>query len=245
MGGRPLPTQVWFNQRLRSFGGEGRQVWLIGGLVSVGFRFFALQPERKLVQSGQLLGSMHVESAGRRSRGFPAGGLLLLALVAACGPSTGRLTTSSEAPTPPISDNERAELEAECARDQGFEAWTQGPVLFIDDGGQVQASEQAVETCMAEVEQRFPSDIAFDLTFEANRRMLYEELLKSKNCLEGLGYSISKPPTFDRFSEGLESDPWHPHLELLAHTGQAEWERLNEACPQPFVTVALRAVNDR
>lgn len=63
---------------------------------------------------------------------------------------------------------------------------------------------------------------------------LYGELVTAKACLSGLGYVISEPPSKAQFVESYFTDqgPWYPYAEL-PELAAAQWDRINEVCPQP------------
>ncbi|MGA7096429.1 MAG: hypothetical protein WB245_02555 [Acidimicrobiia bacterium] len=61
---------------------------------------------------------------------------------------------------------------------------------------------------------------------------LYGDLLEVKECLEAEGYTVEPPPSLGLFIESYKTGPWHPY-NSLPNLDQAEWERLNDRCPQP------------
>ncbi len=62
--------------------------------------------------------------------------------------------------------------------------------------------------------------------------VLYDELLETKACLEEHGYDIDPPPSKQTFVESYYTDPWNPYVSL-PDVSPAEWDKLQEDCPQP------------
>jgi len=65
----------------------------------------------------------------------------------------------------------------------------------------------------------------------------YDKLVASAECLRGLGYDISDPPSRQSYVETLvggELPDWAPYTELLEMAGSAaEVQEAEAACPQP------------
>jgi len=60
--------------------------------------------------------------------------------------------------------------------------------------------------------------------------------VESAGCLEGLGFSISEPPTRETYVEQLESadsEAWDPYADIVELATGEEWDEARRACPQP------------
>jgi hypothetical protein len=173
---------------------------------------------------------------------FAFGALLAVATVlGACGTDHGGLSPGPASPSllPSVAtsvtvfrgsrDEWLARLHG-CLRDRG---WSITPT---DDGGwridvpngQQGAYSSAREECIAELGP-MPST---PVLTESDIRERYAYLVRARQCLIDLGYSITDPPTVERFLDTWASGPWSPYIELGDQTSPAEWEVANRACPQ-------------
>jgi hypothetical protein len=118
----------------------------------------------------------------------------------------------------------------DCMRSAGWN------VTRLPDGGwsikvppeQRDAYDAAQATCAAALG---PIPTVVPLT-EADIRARYEYLVRMRDCLIALGYTISEPPSVEQFVDSWESGPWSPYNDLADQTGPGAWEQANEACPQ-------------
>ena len=100
---------------------------------------------------------------------FPKALLLsLLATLAACSASTERTTSTLENGDDVgsrVSEADRVALEAECVQEYGYRAWSDGRVLFVDEGSEANSADvdRVVSQCMEEVEKRYPRMPATDM----------------------------------------------------------------------------------
>jgi hypothetical protein len=118
---------------------------------------------------------------------------------------------------------------ASCLRDAGWNVKTDGVGGFSADitAEQRPAFLAARESCGAALGEPPPLAPAS----EAEIRARYAYLLEARDCLIDLGYTIGEPPTLELFLESYTSGPWSPFNDL-APTSQAEWDQVNQACPQ-------------
>lgn len=143
-------------------------------------------------------------------------------------------TESEAAQRPGIPGSPRQHLEADllakCMGDRGFPSVRDGiGVGFTVHDDQRPAYEQALADCSTEVDTQLPpAEVFSDEEF-------YWATVRAGQCLEGLGYEISSPPSEDAFVESLRGiePPWSPYLDLPLTMSMEEWRRVNEACPQP------------
>lgn len=90
----------------------------------------------------------------------------------------------------------------------------------------------AMFTCMAQ----YPLDPKYSATLTDDRLgVLYEYYVKTLTpCLEAQGYSVTPAPSKSTFIDTYYDKTWTPYVDLNnAFVGtQAEWDRINGACPQ-------------
>jgi hypothetical protein len=129
-------------------------------------------------------------------------------------------------------------LIAACLRDKGWDAtieWDGGMSVNVPSGDRsaLQADEYA---CWGV----FGGPPSFAPLTEAEIRALYHYWAHDlRDCLIGMGYTISEPPTEQDFiatyprTEGIvESGPWSPYSDLPENLGPHSWREVNETCPQ-------------
>jgi len=116
---------------------------------------------------------------------------------------------------------------ADCMRAAGWEVTIEpdGRGFSIDgtptNRSMIDASEAR---CRARITQPPQPTLS-----EAFLHQRYQYLLTVRDCLMGLGYPMGSPQP-----EGLfirSTGEWSPYTDL-PEMGQAEWERVNAACPQ-------------
>lgn len=148
----------------------------------------------------------------------------------AAGDSTGGSSgPGSVSGTPDREAEAQARTEYEdrlfdCLRDQGLRVDESGenPEIYGDDA-QIQAALTACEQIVG------PEPVPAPPTDEEITN-LYEQSLQAAACLEGLGYTISEPPSLEEFIESVrlagQGGPpqWSPHGEVQGGL---------EQCPQP------------
>lgn len=157
-------------------------------------------------------------------------------------PTTAAPATASPSPSvdeqirPTFEGTEREWLYAlaDCVEEGGF------AVLIDEDEGSLAAanlpSEQTdawnshTEKCMMEV-----GEIRREELSEDQVRALFKDYLAAADCLENLGYEISDPPSRESWVKSWYTGiNWLPHGEAgRAAETPAEWERIQEECPQP------------
>lgn len=122
-------------------------------------------------------------------------------------------------------------LQVECANDHGVPArlLPPGDGYSLDevDPRQLATARAILDACLAGL--NLPSPQA---PSEEQLAELYGDLLEVKECLEAEGYTVEPPPSLGLFIESYKTGPWHPY-NSLPNLDQAEWERLNDRCPQP------------
>lgn len=126
---------------------------------------------------------------------------------------------------------------ANCIRAAGFEVTVDPDVPTLeprDESGMsaadIAAYNEVWESCRAAVgPPPDPEPLSRD-----HVSALYDKTVDTKRCLERLGYSITEPPSREAWIESYDSPggPWLPHAQLPPMS-EAEWERVNRACPQP------------
>lgn len=133
-----------------------------------------------------------------------------------------------------ISPDEYAAVMVPCLTEQGI------PATALPDGG-VGYGDWPEEQWLLQAEAAYRCNVRFpvhpifeDPLSDDQLRRLYDYLVNELTpCLEEEGYSPSLPPTVDVFVASYESHPWSPWPEYDPRLeGEAEWYRLNEACPQ-------------
>jgi len=118
----------------------------------------------------------------------------------------------------------------DCIRQEG---WT---VSRLPDGGyqvavppgQQDAFRRARDSCATALG---PAPSAPVLS-QTEIRARYTYLVSMRDCLIGLGYTISEPPSIDEFVDTWATGPWSPYNDLANQTGPSGWEEANRTCPQ-------------
>jgi hypothetical protein len=141
-------------------------------------------------------------------------------------------TTSS---TPSGADGEDPVMRemARCLEDEGWVVEFDGATVEVPGvvGEQRLALAEASQRCREEVGIESPNPRDASEEFIAS---VYAALLETASCLEDLGHQVPDPPSLSAFTEDWTSDegPWHPYQGIVV-SDPADWEQLNEACPQP------------
>ena len=110
-----------------------------------------------------------------------------------------------------------------------------GGIRFDYTPDQTDQFIEAQELCTAEALGFDPSAVAAPT--DSQLVVYYDRLRVNGQCLEGLGYEVPTPPSLEVFLEsgGLS---WHPYMAFGPdglNPSDAEWEVINETCPQPSV----------
>ncbi|GGL39228.1 hypothetical protein GCM10012283_22150 [Phycicoccus endophyticus] len=116
--------------------------------------------------------------------------------------------------------------------------WTGVSIAATGDGiavdslptNQRSSFQNAVRECESKAG---PQPNAKPLT-EERVKSQYVALVKSKACLERLGYSISDPPSEEKFVDDYLGgrEPWSPFNDV-ADLSASKWDEVNRTCPQP------------
>lgn len=132
-----------------------------------------------------------------------------------------------------ISTDEWAQVMADCLSEEGFSS-----VRANDDGSiewgdisQVQAFDVARYVCTA----KFPRDPKYQRPLtDAQLDRLYSYYVGDlTECLTGLGYQISPPPSQQVFRETYDTDPWLPIADAAYQADSPEkWAEIVRTCPQ-------------
>lgn len=131
-----------------------------------------------------------------------------------------------------VTPDEWAPAIAECMTAAGFEvrAHPDGGIgAELPPAGQEEAQAVANYTCMLQ----YPFDPIYTQPLNGEQqRYVYDyfvyELLP---CLEGRGYPIDDPPTWQVFEETFTSSQWTPYSEVTPPNSEVEWDELIAACP--------------
>lgn len=120
---------------------------------------------------------------------------------------------------------------AACMREAGFEVTVDEKVPTFEASDelpedQIDAYNYTFDQCLTRLGGPPVDTTPLDLP------ALFEATVAAKVCLEQLGYSISEPPSMEVWIASYERGPWLPHSELQG-LSEAEWDRVNEECPQP------------
>lgn len=144
---------------------------------------------------------------------------------------TGRQPPGFVAPDP-----EEARIAVErCLADRGFVAVDNGTGGILIESTPAQQGELrvAMKECSRSSLGLGPGEEVPPPT-EDQVRAYYEALLASAECLRGIGYGVSEPPTFDAYlDEGVAS--WDPFGEVLNQNqlAPAEFQQVTDDCPVP------------
>ncbi|WP_168627205.1 hypothetical protein [Cryobacterium sp. BB307] len=132
-----------------------------------------------------------------------------------------------------ISTDEWAQVMADCLTEEGFSS-----VRANDDGSiewgdisQVQAFDVARYVCTA----KFPRDPKYQrpLTDAQLDRLYLYYVGDLTECLTGLGYQISPPPSQQVFRETYYEDAWLPIADAASRADSPEkWAEIVRRCPQ-------------
>jgi hypothetical protein len=132
-----------------------------------------------------------------------------------------------------IDANDYGRVHAECVREHGFDASEtfDGGVIFGDVAqDQALALAEAHYRCEAAypVHPRHFSTVPTDEDLRRAYDYLVDELMP---CLIAEGYEVGPPPTWEVFRDSPLEGRWHPY-HFFDPQSEAEWQRVNETCPQ-------------
>ena len=133
---------------------------------------------------------------------------------------------------------------AECLRDAGWSVQVDGEGGLSADftPEQRDAFMAAVQACRQQLGQAPPIP---PLT-QAEIRLTYDYWAHDlRDCLIGLGYTVSEPPTEEQFVDSyptcteciVEQGPWNPYSDVIPQMSNvmsehiAEWDHVNAVCP--------------
>jgi hypothetical protein len=180
--------------------------------------------------------------------------LALLAVVAGCGninpsislpqstpPSASAATGSAGfspdlvSPEPSVGQflggaDEYLPRLAECLREAGWNAHVVNGALSVDfTPGQESAFRSVRSACVAKLGTP-PTPAPYS---EAEIRAEYAYEIQLRECLIGLGYAISEPPSAEEFIDSwLQPGQWTAYRDLPQGMPPAEWDHANQVCPQ-------------
>ena len=128
-------------------------------------------------------------------------------------------------------------LTVKCLADAGWNVELDGEggfsAHFTPEQGD--AFDAALRSCEAKLGEHPPVPRLTD----AEIRALFDyQAHDLRDCLIGLGYTISEPPTVDEFVDSYYIHPWHPYTDLAPQLSDVtserivELERVNALCPQ-------------
>lgn len=156
---------------------------------------------------------------------------LVIVILAGCRAPDSSPATSPTPAASAMGDTWIAAM-AGCLRDAGWDVAVgpAGDSYHANNlsGEQRPAYIEAEAACEAEVGP--PPEV--EPLSQAEIREHYRFLLDARECLIGLGYSISEPPSEDAFVESWTTGPWSPFNDVVEVVTTEEWERINDACPQ-------------
>lgn len=152
-------------------------------------------------------------------------------------PSVASGTIPGDIDLSPVGIADAAGRMVDCMAAQGFVGTIEsdGGIRFDYTPDQTDQFIEAQELCTAEALGFDPSAVAAPT--DSQLAVYYDRLLVNGQCLEGLGYEVPTPPSLEVFLEsgGLS---WHPYMAFGPdglNPSDAEWEVINETCPQPSV----------
>jgi hypothetical protein len=160
---------------------------------------------------------------------MPKGKLFIIVAIAAtlgvagCSSSTTEPDTST---TTAPSAADRPEMLAQCLRDAGYP-----DVVIQEDGGVGVGLPEEQAPLFAAASEECNETLGFNDAALTDEEMsdLYDASVDGATCLEDEGFSISKAPSRETFSESSSETQWFPW-------GEVPREQLGsalEACPQP------------
>lgn len=145
-------------------------------------------------------------------------------------------TLTEEQPRPIFDGTEREWLYAYagCMEEGGFVVAIDEEKGTFDSVDLPPEQYDAWNTHMEKCGQQVGDPYIEELT-EAQVRALFKDYLAAAECLQGLGYDVSDPPSRESWVKSWENNPnWLPHRDVgKVVDNPAEWERVNEECPQP------------
>lgn len=133
------------------------------------------------------------------------------------------------------SRDEWYEAVVECLQQEGW------PAEVSDDSGgfeiatvnaqNLAAYKGAEQRCFDKIGMPEPGPGLDDLEFASR---FYDAFLESRECLLGLGFDVTPPPTREAFLELWATEPWTPYADVP----DARWGEAISQCPQPVVDVS-------
>ena len=123
-----------------------------------------------------------------------------------------------------------------CLHEEGFPEVTLDPLGGIGyEGSQLDAYDLAMYIC----ESRYPIDPRYTqpLTDEQLGKLYDYYANELVPCIEREGYTAPEAPTRQYFIDHFSDAPWRPYSEVSDATGESEWYRMNEVCPQTTYTL--------
>lgn len=134
-----------------------------------------------------------------------------------------------------IPQSERSAVVGKCMQEAGYEIESSGSGSDIELSG-TEAQWASQQLALYICDAQYPIDPANDLPLTDDElRYLYDYLAGSlRECLSGVGFETSSPPSFQAFKDQYDTDPWSPWGEAADSQSmtQPEFDELNAACPQ-------------
>jgi hypothetical protein len=131
--------------------------------------------------------------------------------------------------------DERPQLLATCMNEAGFPDVT----VSADGGvmsGEVSAEQsEAYDVAFYVCQTQYPLDPKYNEPLTDDQLSLLYEYYTGElsECLHGLGYTFSDPPSKQSFIDSYTTAPWGPWYESVQQvTSDAEYDTLVRTCPQ-------------
>lgn len=166
----------------------------------------------------------------------------IAAIIVACGPSPRASPDSSGEPTngtaPEVSiPASQVDANTKCLLDHGFKLVG---TSFPGGSGAPPAYEVSTEGLTAAEASQAASDCAQfapspRVLSDVEIRVVYDRWVRERECLIGLGYHPTEPPTFETFISDWNTGPWDPLMGV--DTGawtDAEYQAAKKACTLEF-----------
>jgi hypothetical protein len=127
-----------------------------------------------------------------------------------------------------------------CMRDKGWAVEIEGHGLAGPASGIPDAQRDAYKADLDACTAKLGYNTALPTVEEAGD--YYDKLLASAECLRGLGYEVSEPPSRQLYAETLAGgkfpdwDPYSDVRSVLTTRGGAwidTWTEVNKKCPHP------------
>jgi hypothetical protein len=159
--------------------------------------------------------------------------VVAVAALAGCNASGGSSTPEARSPDQSLTTWLSAVVA--CLQDRGWSDTAE------DAGGQgitndtlPESQRSAFSGDLAECETRAGPQPGAEAVTPQRAGQIYDQLVVTRQCLEGLGYSISDPPSRNTFIDDYLGGraPWHPYLDL-PELDAAALQTATTECPQP------------